>query len=85
MRLRRQRASAAQWKEVEREMAAGLQTGPMTAGVFHALLTESAKDRVVAYLHAMPIEVTDPLSTVLALDKHLKNQPLSLRLRMLQN
>ena len=38
-RLIRRHASPAQWKEIERLIASGVDTGPMTSGVFHAVLS----------------------------------------------
>ena len=77
-------ASPAQWKEVERLIASGVDTGPMTSGVFHAVLTGGDQDKVVAHLHSVPVDA-EPLATVEALDAYLRNQPIDLRLRMIQD
>ncbi len=83
-RLIRRDASPAQWKEIERLIALGVDTGAMTSDVFHAVLTGGDQDKVVAYLHSVPVDA-EPLATVEALDAYLRNQPIELRLRMIQD
>ena len=83
-RLIRREASPAQWMEIEQLVASGVDSGPMTAGVFHAVLTGGDEDKVVAYLNSVPVDA-EPLATVDALDSYLRNQPIELRLRLVQD
>ena len=83
-RLIRRHTSPAQWIEIERVVASGIETGPMTNGVFHDVLAAGDEDKVVAYLHSIPVDAL-PTTTVEALDSYLKNQPIELRLRIRQD
>ena len=85
IRLRRCHASASQWKEIERLIETGVETALIATGVFHGVLTGSAEDLRVRWLHVMPVEISDPLGAVQALDSHLKTQPLELHFRIQQN
>ena len=80
-RLDRRHASPTEWKQIERQIAEGLPTGPLAlSGVFSRVLA-GAEGHTVQWLHAMLVEASDPLATVQALDAHLKRQPVELRLR----
>ena len=83
-RLIRRHASPDQWIEIERLIAAGLDTDRTTSGVFHDVLAGGDEDKVVAYLRSIPVDAL-PTTTVEALDSYLKNHPIELRLRMLQD
>jgi hypothetical protein len=80
-RLIRRHASPVQWIEIERLIALGVDAAPMTSGVFHDVLAAGDQDKVVAYLHTIPIDA-QPTTTVEALDGYLRNQPIELRLRL---
>ena len=83
-RLIRRHASPAQWMEIERLVASGVDIGPMTRGVFHLVLTGGDEDKVVAFLQSVPVDA-EPLATVEALDALLRNQPIELRLHLGQD
>jgi hypothetical protein len=83
-RLIRRDVSSAQWREIERLIATGIETASMTAGVFHDVLAAGDPDKGVSYLHTMSIEAGDD-DAVEALDEHLKSQPIELRLRLRQD
>lgn len=80
-RLIRRNATPDEWKEIEQLVSAGLESGPMTAGVIHDVLAGGDEDKAVAYMQATEIE-SDPIRASEALDFHLSNQPIELRLRL---
>jgi hypothetical protein len=83
-RLIRRHASPAQWMEIERLIASGLDTAPRTSGVFHEVLAAGDEDKVVTYLHSIPVD-TQGTTAVDALDSYLRNQPIELRVRLRQD
>ena len=80
-RVIRRHPSPDEWKEIERRIASGLDTGPMTSGVFHQVLAGEDDDKAVGYLHSIPVDA-EPLATVEALDSYLRNLPIEVRLRL---
>jgi hypothetical protein len=80
-RLIRRHASPAQWIEIQRLIATGVDSGPMTSGVFHDVLAGGDVDKVLAYRDSIPVDA-QPTTTVDALDSYLRNQPIELRLRI---
>jgi len=83
-RLIRRHASPVQWTEIERLIASGVHAGPLTSGVFHQVLTGGDPDKVVEFVHSLPVEA-EPLATVEVLDLYLKNQPIELQLGLQQD
>jgi hypothetical protein len=83
-RVIRRHPSPAQWKEIERWIASGVDARPMTGGVFHEVLAGGDEDKVVAYQHSIPVN-GEPLTMVEALDSYLKNLPIEVRLRLRQD
>ena len=80
-RVIRRHPSPAQWKEIERWIASGVDTRPMTSGVFHEVLAGGDEGTVVAYQHSIPVD-GEPLTMVEALDSYLRNLPIEVRLRL---
>ena len=82
-RLERLHPSPAEWREIEHQIRNGLDPRPLSLetpiGAFLGI--KDAERRRVAWVHSVPIDVADPLTTAHALDAHLTKQAIKLLLR----